>query len=126
MSLTVVWIDRENAKLFQFSSEKMERKHVEERHADHHTHRNEAIVQQLHERVFFSKVVPHLNESSEVLILGPGVAKHHFQNHLNEHFPAIARKVVGCETVDHPTDPEIAAMARKFFCADVGSVSKTR
>lgn len=115
MSIYVVWVDREHAKLFQFSQEKMERKSFQARHFDHHTHRLDGLDQRRQEAAFFSDVVSHLSEAAKLLILGPGVAKHHFQNYLGEHFPILAKKVVACETVDHPTDPQIAAIARKFF-----------
>lgn len=100
MSVFVIWVDREHAKLFQFSGEKMERKLLQSSHQ---------------ERAFFSEAATHLKDASRVLILGPGVAKHHFQNYLLEHEPLLAKKVVGCETVDEPTDPQIAAFARKLF-----------
>lgn len=119
MSIFVIWVDREHARIFQFSNEKMERKHLQARHQDHHTHPFDGIDQKKQESEFFTEVITHLAipevESTRILILGPGVAKHHFQNFLNEHQPALAKKVVGCETVDHPTDAQIAALARKFF-----------
>lgn len=115
MSIFVIWIDHEQAKLFHLSHEKMERSHLRSRHQDHHTHRMTALDQEQNEHPFFSEVVQHFNgDSSKILILGPGVAKHHFLNFLQEHHPGLARKVAGCETVDHPTDLQIAALARKF------------
>ena len=35
--------------------------------------------------------------------------------YLAEHHPALSKKVAACETVDHPSDPQIAAFAKKFF-----------
>jgi stalled ribosome rescue protein Dom34 len=118
MSIFVIWVDREHAKLFQFSNEKMERKTLQARHHDHHTHQHDQLDQKQQESAFFSLVVESLSEASRILILGPGVAKHHFQTYLMEHQPALAKKIVGCETVDHPTDPQIVALARKFFNMD--------
>ena len=115
MSIFVIWVDREHAKLFQFSQEKMERKNLQARHTDHHTHRQDSLDDKQHEHSFFSDLSSQISEAAKVLILGPGVAKHHFQNYLIEHQPGLAKKVVGCETVDHPTDPEIAAYAKRFF-----------
>ncbi len=115
MSISIVWIDREHAKLFQLSNEKMERKHLESRHQDHHTHRLDNLDQNDYGQAFFSQVVAELADPLKILILGPGVGKHHFQNYLTEHWPLFAKRVVGCEAVDHPTDPQIAALAKKFF-----------
>jgi len=115
MSICVVWIDRENAKLFEFSHEKMERRNLQSTHVDHHTHRFDAIEQRQREQTLFSELVTHVSEAPKLLILGPGVAKHRFQNYLTEHFPALAKKVVACEAMDHPTDSQIAAFARRYF-----------
>ena len=38
-SIFVIWIDREHAKLFQFSEQKMERKDISATHNGHHTPR---------------------------------------------------------------------------------------
>ena len=115
MSIFVIWVDRDHAKLFQFSNEKMERINLHASHQDHHTHRLDQIDQKQQDNSFFSEVAARLSEATRILILGPGVAKHHFQNYLTEHLPALAKKIAGCETVDHPTDSQIAALARKFF-----------
>ena len=115
MSIFVVWIDRQHAKLFHFSNEKMERKNLSSSHPEHHTHREDRMDDDQHERKFFGEVARELAAAAQILILGPGVAKHHFQNHLAEHVPALAKKVAGCETVDHPSDAQIAALARRFF-----------
>ena len=115
MSIFVIWVDRENAKLFQFSNEKMERKNLTAHHTDHHTHQTTGLDHQNQEKAFFTQLATHLVDASRILILGPGVSKHHFQTYLMEHLPALSKKVVGCESVDHPTDAQIAALARKFF-----------
>lgn len=37
--------------------------------------------------------------------------------HIHSHEPALVRKVVGVETVDHPSDGQLVAYARKYFLA---------
>jgi len=115
MSVYAVWIDRSHAKLFEFSNEKMERRAIQGRHTDHHTHAQDSLDHKHQEWAFFKEVADQMSNADHVLVLGPGVAKHHFCNYLVEHVPALARKLVGCETVDHPTDNQIAALAKKFF-----------
>jgi hypothetical protein len=51
----------------------------------------------------------------EVLIVGPGLAKGELVKHLGSHDPVWRKKIVGVETVDHPTDKEVVAHARKYF-----------
>ena len=115
MSCFIVWIDRAGAKVIQFSREKMERKTLKSHSHDHHTHELDSQDMERKEKKLFQEVVESLSPASQILILGPGVVKHHFQNFLNEHHPLLSKKVVGCETVDHPTDPQIAAQAMKYL-----------
>ncbi len=114
-SAFIVWIDRENAKLFQLSEEKMERVTVHSGHADHHTHRMDGLDRGRQERRFYGDVADRLDSDCKILLLGPGVAKHHFMNYLHENCPALSKNIVGCETVDHPSDAQIATMAKRFF-----------
>jgi len=37
--------------------------------------------------------------------------------HAQAHDPAVGKLVVGIETVDHPTDGQLVAYARKYFVA---------
>lgn len=78
-------------------------------------HASNSVSQVFREQKFYQEIASSLVDSGSLLILGPGVAKHHFQNFLNEHYPSIAKKIVGCETVDYPSDPQIAAYAYKYF-----------
>jgi stalled ribosome rescue protein Dom34 len=115
MSCFAVWIDRTHAKIFQFSREKMERKNLGTGAPDHHTHAWGNEDNEHLEKKLFQEVAYELSSADQILILGPGVAKHHFQNFLNEHHPLLAKKMIGCETVDHPSDPQIAAYVSKYF-----------
>lgn len=104
MSCYAIWIDRTQVNLYEFSREKMERKVFRTSSIDG-TSRN-TLFQDVTEQVF---------SAQQILILGPGVARYHYQNFLTEHFPLIARKIIGCESVDHPGDSEIAACALNLF-----------
>ena len=118
MSLLAIWVDGNQAKLFQFIGEKMEHKTLEtlqSHHSDHHTHPSDKSDKNQQDRKFYNEIANHLKTAAQILILGPGVAKHHFQTHLTEHFPALAKQIVGCETVDHPTDNQIVSLAKSFF-----------
>ncbi|MBM3489009.1 MAG: hypothetical protein FJX68_00945 [Alphaproteobacteria bacterium] len=50
-------------------------------------------------------------------MVGPGTAKLALMRHLHGHAPAVERKVVAVETVDHPSDGQVVAYARKYFDA---------
>jgi stalled ribosome rescue protein Dom34 len=118
MSAFIVWIDLKEAKIFQCSPGKVEQKHLHANYADHHTHQFDQLDRNRIENRFFAQVGSELTGAARILILGPGVEKKHFQSYLVEHLPALAKNVTGCETVDHPTDPQIAAFARKMALDD--------
>ena len=52
-----------------------------------------------------------------LLIVGPGSAKLEFIRYLHAHDRALEANVVGVETVDHPSDGQIVAYAKKYFVA---------
>lgn len=115
MKVAVVWIDREHAQLYLLSQDKMERQRFEHHHKENHRHLRDAVDKHREEQGLFRDVGKALEGMDQILILGPGVAKHHFRNYLMEQMPMVAKKVSGVETVDHPSDGQIAAMARKFY-----------
>jgi stalled ribosome rescue protein Dom34 len=118
--MSVVWLDLEKAKLFHISADRMEREALQVSRVDHHTHRRE---QEDIERDCLSmcdRIAEKLDRAKGVLILGPGVARTHLLSRLQERFPRVAQKVVGCESSDHPTDQQIAAYAMKYFQRPTG------
>ena len=111
-SAMVVWMDGSEAKLFRLDPQEIVRSSVS-KHA-HHTHT--AGGHQREDEKFFHDVAGKLRDASEVLLMGPGMTKNLFKTHLETHHHLdIFRKIVGTETVDHPTDKQILATARKFF-----------
>jgi hypothetical protein len=52
------------------------------------------------------------------LITGPASAKKELAAYLERDQPGVAAKIVGIEALDHPSDGELLAFARKFFAPD--------
>jgi len=115
MNVAVVWIDREHAQLYLISNEKMERQSFHHHHKENHRHVRDSVEKNKEERGLFQDVGRALEGADQILILGPGMAKHHFRNFMNEQMPMLAKKISGVETVDHPSDAQIAALARDFY-----------
>lgn len=115
MNAFAIWIDREHAKIFRISEEKIDKTALFAKQSEHHTHRQDNFDHQRLEHRLFEDAVAQMHGASRLLILGPGVAKYHFQTFITEHHPALGRKIKGCETVDHPSDAQIEAYAKKFF-----------
>ncbi len=122
MANFVVFIDLEHAKIFELHGEQVE-SHLIHRHEIRH-HSGVEKEQNNHKNAdkFFHGVATHLKVAHELLILGPGLAKTHFKDHLEKHDPEIGKKVVGVETVDHPTDGQMVALAKKFFKAHATAI----
>ena len=69
------------------------------------------------DQVFFREVAAALADAGAVLITGPANAKTELMKHIRAHAPELAQIVAGIETVDHPTDNELVAHARRYFKA---------
>ena len=65
--------------------------------------------------MFFEEVAKALGESEEILVLGPSTAKLELMRYMHKHHAATEKKIVGVETVDHPTDRQVVAYARHYF-----------
>ena len=68
-------------------------------------------------REFFDEVASKLGGFRGVIIVGPGTARTEFAGHIAHLYPMLAKRVWGIEAMDHPTDAQIVAVARKFFRA---------
>jgi stalled ribosome rescue protein Dom34 len=64
---------------------------------------------------FLHAVADALDGSEEILVVGPGATKHELVKYVNAHHRALASKLVGVETVDHPSDRQLIAYAKKYF-----------
>jgi phage tail sheath gpL-like len=51
----------------------------------------------------------------EVLVAGSRTAQADFKHYVEKHRPAVGAQIVGYETVDHPSDNQLVALARAVF-----------
>lgn len=114
MSAIVVWMDGEHAKLFKLSPAGVAQEQIKNHHHMHHTSADASKHGHDHDK-YFEELSKHLQNTTEVLLCGPGVAKTQFDHFLKTKHSNIAKSIVGVETMDHPTDNQILATARKFF-----------
>jgi stalled ribosome rescue protein Dom34 len=66
---------------------------------------------------YYHEVVEALKGAKEILIVGPSTAKLNLIRHIHSHDPQMNDSVIGVESVDHPTDAQVVAYARKYFTA---------
>lgn len=123
ISATAVWIDRNVAKILRLPNGPMQGWsggpgdclvfHAHRR--DHHTHAFDHLDQEKVGRRLYDEVVQNLSPDNDLIILGPGMARFHFYNYLKEHHPLVGKRVVACEAIDHVTDGQVAARARRLI-----------
>jgi len=114
-----VWLDHLEARLFAIDPDTATEKTVlAPAHNFHHRASNGQRHLKEHPedaKHYFHDVVTALNDAAEVLIVGPGTAKLDLHRYIHKMDPALEKKVVAMETVDHPTDAQIVAYAKTYF-----------
>jgi len=115
----VVWIDHQEAHVQHFTRDDVEAKLVHGKpHRHLHTKKNaQASGHASEDQAYFHKVAEALAGAEEILVVGPANAKTEFVKHLNSHDPQLGKKVVAVDSVDHPSDGQVLALARKHFRA---------
>ena len=66
---------------------------------------------------YYRQVAEALADATDVLVMGPSTAKLELIKYAHRHDPKLSAKIVGVETVDHPTDRQLAAHVRAYFKA---------
>ena len=73
-----------------------------------------------HRRItlFLQAVAQSIADAGAVLVTGPANAKTELVKHISQHDPRLMKIIVGVETVDHPSDGQLVAYARRYFKAE--------
>jgi len=117
----VVWIDHHEAKIFHFSADDFDAARIRSSQPHQHLHHKANVVGSGHtpvEHAFLEHVSKALDGCGAVLITGPAGAKNELAAHIRKFHPQLAARISAVETLDHPTDGQIVAVARRFFRAD--------
>jgi stalled ribosome rescue protein Dom34 len=112
----VIWIDHKEAHVIYFDAAKNEI--IKSQANQHHLHHKVNEVGSGNapmDHQFFHKVISAVTDVKEILIVGPGSAKVELVKHATLHDPIVSKKIIGVETVDHPTDGQVLAYAKKYF-----------
>jgi stalled ribosome rescue protein Dom34 len=117
----VVWIDHHEARIFHFSATDVERLVLHPDHPTRHIHHKANSMGSGHaveDRNFLQAIVGAITDCGAVLITGPGNAKNELVKHIDQHAPRLMKIIAGVETVDHPSDAQLVALARHYFKAE--------
>ena len=107
----VVWTDHQSAQVLQFDAEHVQAQKVKAH--THHTAQHGSEVRTQHE--FFAELCTALTAIPEVLVTGSHTATADFRHYVEKHRPQLQSAIVGYEIVDHPSENQLVAMARKYF-----------
>lgn len=114
----IVWLDHLHATVIGFSRDHSETIELVSLSPNRQIHRKSGIPGSGHapdDVELFGQVASALDDTREILITGPGTAKVAFTRYIDQRHPALAKRIVGTETLDHPSDGELLAYARKYF-----------
>ena len=119
---TAVWMDGTEAKIFHVLPGGLDESTLAA--PNYHVHRHPRDWTRIHnhpddEHRFFRALAKDLNGVDHILIAGPSVTKLRFLRFLQDKDPAVASKVDGLETADHPSDAQFAAHVRAYFSGTI-------
>jgi hypothetical protein len=107
----VVWTDHQSAQVLQFDAEHVLAQKI--RTHTYHTAQHGSAVRSEHE--FFGEICDALDGIGEVLVTGSHTAIADFRHYAEKHRPHTASRIVAYEVVDHPSENQLVALARKYF-----------
>jgi stalled ribosome rescue protein Dom34 len=117
----VVWIDHREARVFHFNPADVDRLVLRPDDPTRHIHHKANSIGSGHaaeDQNFLEAVAQSIADAGAVLITGPANAKTELVKHIEKRDPRLMAIVKGVETVDHLTDGELVALARRYFKAE--------
>jgi stalled ribosome rescue protein Dom34 len=114
-----IWIDHREARVFHFSATDVETL-VQPDNPTRHIHHKANSIGSGHASTspdYLRAIAEPVSDAGSVLITGPGNAKTELVEFIRLHDSKLAKVIAGVETVDHPTDAQLVAYARKYLKA---------
>lgn len=119
----VVWLDHVKAHVIHFDKDAAESESLKTHSTHPHPHQkhgDDSHAAEDDNTAFFTDIAAALQDTQQILVVGPGGEKAAFVKYLTDSVPAVAQMVKATETVDHPSDGQLLAYARKHFVAAGG------
>jgi stalled ribosome rescue protein Dom34 len=113
-----VWLDHREAHIASFSLGSSQLIEVHSHSPERRIHRKAREIgsgKAADDHNYFDEIAESLVNIHEVLLAGPGNAKTAFETYVKDRHVDLAKRIVGLETLDHPTDGQLLAHARKSF-----------
>ena len=113
-----VWLDHREARVFHVGLESFDEKSIQAPQHLIHRHPKGATEPKEHpddQKRYFDAVAAALADTAQILVVGPSTAKLQFVNYAHKLKPALAEKIIGLETVAHPTEGQFLAHVKHYF-----------
>jgi hypothetical protein len=117
LKYAVVWLDYSRAQTFNVHPERFDESTIWVKTHEVVRHSSGPVGTRPldQQKQFFADVAGALDGVDEILVVGPAAAKLDLLHYAYKNDPALASRVVGLETVEHPSDGQLAKYARSYF-----------
>ena len=105
----VVWLDHQEAHIAFFDRDHATTQRIHSK--SQHKHQGKSTDM----NAYFADIAAAIKNCHEVLLTGPGLTRQQFKDWYTQHAAALSGIVVDNVASDHPTDPQLVAMARQYF-----------
>lgn len=121
-----VWLDHNEARIFHVEKGRFEEESIVPERPQRKLHRRAGPASVSGRRAvadteYLHAIAKALEESQEILLMGPSTAKLELVKFVHTHYPSLVPRILGVETVDHPSDRQIVAYSRAYFELDVAA-----
>ena len=116
----VIWIDHREARVFHFGATDVETLVLHPDNPTRHIHHKANSIGSGHAATspdYLNEVAESVADAGAVLVTGPANAKTELVEYIRLHNPKLAKIIAGVEAVDHPSDAQLVAYARKYLMA---------
>jgi stalled ribosome rescue protein Dom34 len=113
-----IWIDHREARVFHFSANDVETLVLHPDNPTRHIHHKANSIGSGHATTspdYLREVADSVADAGAVLITGPASAKTGLVEYIHLHDPKLEKAIAGVETVDHPSDAQLVAYAKKYL-----------
>jgi hypothetical protein len=115
-----IWIEHREARVFHFGPADVETLVLRPDEPTRHIHHKANSIGSGHATTspdYLREVAQSVVNAGAVLITGPANAKTELVEYIHLHDPKLGKAIAGVETVDHPSDAQLVAYARKYLTA---------
>lgn len=117
-----VWLDHNQAKIFHLGRDGFDETIIPSPRAHAQLHRRsgpgaEAGHREEGDPRYYRAVAGAIADAEAILVLGPSNAKLELMRWVRHHARELEHRIVAVETMDHPSDGQIAAYARRRLAA---------